>query len=150
MSSMSRLQLNKIKINTLALNQWGKGVKAIAVNPDEIPKGYEPMVDPNGNTLMDANGKIIVVPIGEGGKTIKFTCDGGEYTAEAGMTWVQFCESEYNTDGWWVDGATLYLYEDDWGKGGESCYMLDVDASVDVIEAGRDYATAIDGWGIGM
>lgn len=107
---MNRLQLNNKKINSLALNQWGKGVKAIAVNPDEIPKGYEVLTDENGYTLMDANGKIIVVPIGEGGKTIKFTCDGGEYTAEEGMTWYEWCKSEYNTDGWECDGPDDYVY----------------------------------------
>lgn len=35
---------------------------------------------------------------------IKFTIDGEEYQAEQGMTWAQWCESDYNSLGVYVNG----------------------------------------------
>lgn len=38
-----------------------------------------------------------------GGATlINFTIDGTTYQAEEGMTWEQWCNSSYNTDGYYV------------------------------------------------
>lgn len=31
-----------------------------------------------------------------------------EYQAEEGMTWAEWCESEYNTDNWFVQGDGIY------------------------------------------
>ena len=86
--------------------------------PEELPFGYQMLVDPNGNYLKDADGKIIVVPIEEGGssdapsepKPIKFKFYDKEYDALEGMTWYEWCKSEYNTDGWECDGPDDYVY----------------------------------------
>lgn len=36
---------------------------------------------------------------------ITFTIEGVEYQAEEGMTWGEWCDSEYNTDGYWISGG---------------------------------------------
>ena len=44
---------------------------------------------------------------------ITFTIDGVEYEAEEGMTWGEWCDSEYNTDGFYMDNPAsgdLFLY----------------------------------------
>lgn len=62
------------------------------------------------------------VPVYEGAvifeeevKMISFTIDGTEYQAESGMTWAEWCESDYNTGGWYTD-------DDDVGKWGGTGY----------------------------
>ena len=127
---MNSLNLNKLKTNAINLNVIGKKVASVS-NPDEIPRNYELLTDPNGFTLMDADGKIIVVPIEgngeEGGSSdapgesaiITFTVNDEEYTAEKGMTWVDFCKSQYNRYDWTCEGPTDNVwtwrdYVDDW------------------------------------
>ena len=39
--------------------------------------------------------------------TITFTISGTEYTAEEGMTWAEWCNSEYNTAGFEVEGNSI-------------------------------------------
>lgn len=34
-------------------------------------------------------------------RMIYFAIDGTQFQAEAGMTWAEWCDSEYNTDGWY-------------------------------------------------
>ena len=114
---MNRLFLNKLKTNAINLNVIGRKVASVS-NPDEIPRNYELLTDPNGFTLMDADGKIIVVLIEdeESGdapsepKPIKFKFYDKEYDALEGMTWYEWCKSEYNTDGWECDGPDDYVY----------------------------------------
>lgn len=43
--------------------------------------------------------------------TITFTIDGTSYEAEEGMTWAEWCESDYNTGGWKSGGST-YIYQE--------------------------------------
>ena len=44
---------------------------------------------------------------------ITFTINGNSYTAERGMNWEQWCNSEYNTEGWTIQsmasGSYLYM-----------------------------------------
>ena len=116
---MSRAKLNIIKTNTLALNRISKGAKSAPVQerpPEEIPEGYQGLIDNNSYSLKDASGKIIIVPIedeesGEdAAKPIKFKFYDKEYDALEGMTWYEWCKSEYNTDGWECDGPDDYVY----------------------------------------
>ena len=44
---------------------------------------------------------------------ISFTIDGVAYQAEEGMTWRDWCSSEYNTDGYMADPDVGYIYTDD-------------------------------------
>lgn len=95
----------------------------------EIPEGFEALIDENGYTLVDASGKIIIVPKSEeggnddapsGNNIIKFTVNGEEeFTAEEGMTWMDFCQSAYNKYNWTCDGLgsnvlTWGNYVDQW------------------------------------
>ena len=41
--------------------------------------------------------------------TFTFTIFGTEYTYEEGMTWAEWCDSEYNTAGWYVAGNYVYM-----------------------------------------
>ncbi len=45
----------------------------------------------------------IVVSISASANLITFTVDGVTYQAEEGMTWAEWCESEYNTNSFYVD-----------------------------------------------
>ena len=40
-----------------------------------------------------------------GVELISFTIDGTSYQAESGMTWGEWCESSYNTDGYYTVGS---------------------------------------------
>lgn len=42
-----------------------------------------------------------------GSNLITFTVDGVEYQAEEGMTWQEWCNSEYNTHGFWCSGNQI-------------------------------------------
>ena len=66
---------------------------------------------------------------------ITFTIDGTKYQAEEGMTWVEWCASEYNIgDKWHTDGVDKYVIRtDNW-------YLMHSDGKVQV---GGD--VAIDG-----
>lgn len=109
---MNRIELNKIKFNTLTLNRIGEGVVSVSTSgggTDEVPDGYQMLIDNEDAYLIDSNDKIIVVPVeDEGGENniIKFTVNGydEEFTAEEGMTWYDWCQSAYNKDGWTCDG----------------------------------------------
>lgn len=46
---------------------------------------------------------------GTGSNTFKFQIDGKEYTAEGGMSWEQWVNSEYNTYGYYVGGITIQV-----------------------------------------
>lgn len=49
-----------------------------------------------------------------GNNIIKFTVNGEEYTAEEGMTWMDFCQSAYNKYDWTCEGPTdsVWTWED--------------------------------------
>lgn len=42
---------------------------------------------------------------------ISFTIDNTSYTAIEGMTWGEWCESEYNTNGFYIIGDYIYYYD---------------------------------------
>jgi hypothetical protein len=113
---MNKRKLNKIKINTLTLNRIGEGVVSASASgggTDEVPDGYQMLIDKEDAYLIDSNDKIIVVPVeDEGGENniIKFTLNGEEYTAEEGMTWYDWCQSAYNKDGWTCDSPSDLVY----------------------------------------
>lgn len=88
------------------------------------------------------------------------------YTAEKGMTWKQFGESQYNTEGWPIDefGDMVYIYYIDRGTwaGGESDVLTYISPYYnvgrvndnyvqpnDLIIANHRYGKEHDSWGIG-
>lgn len=101
---------------------------------------------------MKKNGTWSIISMKDGGQLgiekmpklmIKFTItDNGSspitYQAEDGMTWVEWCDSEYNTDGHYVEFKAVYyaynnnytLYYENRGQ-----YVF----ATDVIEAGHTY-----------
>lgn len=56
-----------------------------------------------------------------GGKEMAFSIDGGEYFAIVGMTWAEWCKSDYcpnnEEESFYVDGETIASYYSDWGLG---------------------------------
>jgi hypothetical protein len=64
-----------------------------------------------------------------GGNLITFTIDGTEYQAEEGMTWVEWCNSDYNVNNYEYDEWGIY-----WNNGGSSTLVLfnSTDAVVDI------------------
>ena len=60
----------------------------------------------NGTTIYENGGSTPAL--------ISFTISSNSYQAEEGMTWTQWCESDYNTDGFFDDGYTIvaptYVY----------------------------------------
>ena len=194
---MNRIELNTIRLNTLALNRIGEGAMSVS-KPEELPFGYQMLIDPNGNYLKDANGKIIIVPIenfipegyepavdengnilvdaednvifvpiedeenGEDAepKPIKFTLEGKEYSAIEGMTWLEFCQSEYNVDGWecydgedwvwieWIDNGVYWVqrYVCDYNQDGVITPVVGADTIKNGTEY-REYMESSDGIG---
>jgi hypothetical protein len=53
---------------------------------------------------------------GGGAQEITFTIDGISYTAEQGMIWEEWCESEYNTIGAYVSDESGFIYFIDSGE----------------------------------
>lgn len=92
---------------------------------------------------------IVVVPQSESSETIKiydgeceiaklisFTIDGTSYQAEEGMTWMEWCESEYNTNEYYCNDSSTVQW------GGESYVTTTSGAFVSMrhsIEAGATY-----------
>lgn len=98
--------------NSATLNCAGKKAKSdITVNFEQggkiLYKGNQIYADDTGlaqTVTLNCNGKkfvgdITITPTA--GKTlISFTIDGTTYQAESGMTWADWVDSEYNTDGY--------------------------------------------------
>ena len=85
---------------------------------DKLAKGY---------TAHDRSGNIIVgtyeaeAPVEEwdgsytvSGGTISFTIDGVSYEAEDGMTWGEWCDSEYNTGGY--EASYIVVKNNNWSS----------------------------------
>lgn len=72
------------------------------------------------------------VEFDDGIELISFTSMGKEYQAEDGMTWAEWIESEYNTDGFTIKTNNMVYHPN------SSVYSL-VAKSTDVIVAGQDY-----------
>ena len=67
---------------------------------------------------------------------ISFTIGGGDvYEAEEGMTWTQWCESNYNTDGYFSDGYTIVAPTYEYAVAYNNIFV----SSTDVIVENREY-----------
>lgn len=77
----------------------------------------------------------------ESGIVLTFTIDGTSYQAEAGMTWREWCESEYNTDGY--EAGDNYVTFDI-----HNYYVTNVSPN-DTIEDNRAYTLTFFGTGGG-
>ena len=55
--------------------------------------------------ITDKNGYLLygILSANAVQQTFAFTIDSTTYYAESGMTWAEWVESEYNTDGWYID-----------------------------------------------
>lgn len=85
----------------------------------------------------DGNGNItIIVGIVPPPVIISFTLDGVTGQAEEGMTWSQWCDSKYNTSGYYIDE-----YEAVCGPSNSSsfCEQISDVNGVDIIENGQAY-----------
>lgn len=59
-----------------------------------------------GATPVYYDGEFSTRPIG-GATIISFTISGDHYEAEEGMTWEQWCDSTYNTDGYYIENLAV-------------------------------------------
>lgn len=116
--------------------QYKKGTPVIVVYPlasDVVESGMAKLQSNSGNSQILRSCEIsglemnvcylqkVEKPQGGGG-LITFSVDGTEYQAEEGMTWEQWCNSEYNVDGYYIDSEGM--------SGGGSNYILPFDGYV--------------------
>lgn len=114
---MNRIELNKIKLNTLTLNRIGEGVVSVSASgggTEEVPDGYQMLIDKEDAYLKDSNDKIIVVPVEDEEVNLpSFTITkNGEdklYYFEQGMNFEAWINSEYNTDGY--ESLNTFLWD---------------------------------------
>lgn len=114
---MNRIELNKIKFNTLTLNRICGGVVSVSASgggTDEVPDGYQMLIDNEDAYLIDSNDKIIVVPVEDEEVNLPsftITKDGEDklYYFEQGMNFEAWINSEYNTDGY--EALSTFMWE---------------------------------------
>ena len=95
------------------------------------------------------------VALGYADEGITFSVEGYDapFTAEAGMNWMQFCSSSYNTEGWecYSEDSTIWLYGEQEGWSGVD-YYLEADGGVvyggSLVEA-RAYTIYAESFGFG-
>lgn len=151
--------------------QYAKGTPVMVTYPlaeDKVENvAPQPMSNPSGEVIIirDAEVKGLAMEAtikvkSEGGGEIEFTIRdyNGEdrtFKAREGMTWREFCDSEYNTEGWYIDPAadnhvllytegtgpwvTHYYYASETGVG-----MVTADQT---INPSASYTTFTDGIG---
>lgn len=68
-------------------------------------EGLREVFTPSDGDFILADGGTFNVLKGEEGEVslISFTIESTSYQAEEGMTWGEWCNSEYNTDGYYID-----------------------------------------------
>lgn len=87
--------------------------------------------DGNGKKFLGDDGQYYEIVSSESTKeTITFTLDNIVYTAEKGMTFAQWVDSSYNTDGYYYDKANLLLNSDGFSCTEVSAYYIIVADSV--------------------
>jgi hypothetical protein len=83
-------------------------------NPDDVIYASNGYVIMHGNSSPLGPGEIHAgfhYYTSEGGVVLnKFYIDGAEYQAEQGMTWVAWCKSKYNTDGFYQENPDEFIY----------------------------------------
>lgn len=87
-----------------------------------------------GTTGTYENGALYVLENG----TITFTIDGTTYEAEEGMTWGEWCDSDYNTGGYsigYADGIYGFVVNDGAGT------VVNVEGETAIITNGTAYTT---------
>ena len=67
---------------------------------------------------------------------ISFTIEGASYQAEEGMTWAEWCESDYNTDGYSSTDRYIYTSDGFWTVTSGSGFV----GGTDLIESGGAYS----------
>ena len=100
-----------------AFRQWlhreyAKGTPVIVVYPLAVDEEQyvtaHPLSNPKGDVTIirdaDAKGLTLEATLKakSDAKEISFSVDGKEYKAREGMTWYNFCQSEYNVDGFYT------------------------------------------------
>lgn len=126
-SSLSTLYLRSNSVVTLADSGAFYGVKTINVYvPANLIESY--MADKSWKPLLDDQDKLVSflpIPVVADGVvyfSIVHYGDVENYQAQEGMTWAQWCESEYNTSGQEYPEAKYYAVDwggigNDWGDG---------------------------------
>lgn len=76
----------------------------LTTSPDwlYVKEGIQPTTHEMTITLSDGVESLEMNFTEPESNLITFTVDGTSYQAELGMTWYDFCNSEYNTDNWYI------------------------------------------------
>ena len=113
------------------------------------------------NYNVETNGVLTLPLVANGKNIITFYIkvltiqETKEYKAEEGMTWEQWCQSEYNTDDWGNDGDCITGFVEIWnegsfGEGGEYNVVIYNGLNItptDIVKP-VTYTTNVDGWGL--
>lgn len=79
-------------------------------------EGYDGLskvtVNVPSETVAEWDGSGVVIEEIASASLISFIIDGTSYQAEEGMTWAEWCESEYNTDGYTYDSTEVNSSDD--------------------------------------
>lgn len=132
-----------------AFRQWlhreyAKGTPVIVVYPlaTEKTESVTPVAvsNPKGEVTIVRDAEVkglameatIKVKAQGGGEEMTFSIDGGEYYAIVGMTWAEWCKSDYcpnnEDESYYVDGNTIASYYSYWGMGVFG-YVTDADGN---------------------
>lgn len=150
--------------------EYAKGTPVIVVYPLIAEKSEtatpKSLANPSGEVTIIRDAEVIDLPMEA---TLKVKSEGAEitftitnykgedrtFTAEEGMTWVEFCASKYNTEGWDCGeaGSWILLYEEGEGWFPTTYYLYDPSSyymllGEDLVKADHHYALYEDG-GIG-
>lgn len=113
--------------------EYAKGTPVIVVYPlaTETTESVAPqtLTNPKGNVTIIRDAEVIGLPMEAtlkvksegGGEEMTFSIDGGEYYAIVGMTWAEWCESDYcpknEEESYYVEGNAIASYYSNWGLG---------------------------------
>lgn len=117
----SPVQLATIDDENFIANNIKKGVNIFG-----LTGAYE------AETVEEYDGSISIADLVS---LITFTIGGTSYQAEAGMTWAEWCESDYNTDGYYSRGSDIHI--------SDNTYITSVTTST-VIVSGNSYSHTVD------
>ena len=114
------------------------------------------------NYNVETNGLLSMPLVANGKNIITFNIkvstiqETKEYKAEEGMTWEQWCQSEYNTNDWEIDADSIIGFVETWnegsfGQGGLYNIVIYNGQCIkypDIVKP-VTYTTHVDGWGLG-
>lgn len=107
-----------------------KHLKKFQTNADyQAFRGGGDWVTPNVSVIVEDD-TIMFEPFADAVSLITFTVHMTEYQTKEGMTWEEWCDSEYNVNGFYIDSSYVRI---------DSIYVVDGVTPTDVICNGYQY-----------